>query len=345
MEPYWDACRHTGYGRALTLAVQGIYGIDDIHRDTIEELSDRFQKALTSGNHFDYVLKEKSKIKVSLLDSHLGCDRRFFRSVYRIEALLAPSHHRELRAYKEEFGITVSSLRDWKEVAKLKLEKVLDAGAVALKCGLAYTRSLRFNKVAEAEAEIEFYRFFEDCHLPDWRPGVGPSHKLQDHMMHYLLKLADERGLTIQFHTGLQEGNGNFIYDSNPELLCNLFAEYTDIKFDIFHMGYPYQQTLSALAKNFPNVYIDMAWGHIISPVASVNALVEWLDAVPANKISAFGGDYCFVDGVYGHQLLARQNVAQALAIKVDAGIFDLSRAKEIATWLFVDNPSRIFNL
>ena len=94
------------------------------------------------------------------MDSHLGCDRRFFRSVYRIEALLAPSHHRELRAYKEEFGITVSSLRDWKEVAKLKLEKVLDAGAVALKCGLAYTRSLRFNKVAEAEAEIEFYRFF-----------------------------------------------------------------------------------------------------------------------------------------------------------------------------------------
>ncbi len=88
-----------------------------------------------------------------------------------------------------------------------------------------------------------------------------------------------------------------------------------------------------------------MAWGHIISPVASVNALVEWLDAVPANKISAFGGDYCFVDVVYGHQLLARQNVAQALAIKVDAGVFDLSRAKEIATWLFVDNPSRIFNL
>ena len=36
--------------------------------------------------------------------------------------------------------------------------------------------------------------------------------------------------------------------------------------FDIFHIGYPYQQTLSALAKNFANVYIDMCWAHIISP-------------------------------------------------------------------------------
>jgi hypothetical protein len=44
------------------------------------------------------------------------------------------------------------------------------------------------------------------------------------------------------------------------------------------------------------------------------SALVEWLDTVPANKISAFGGDYIFVDGVYGHQYLARQNVARALA-------------------------------
>lgn len=89
--------------------------------------------------------------------------------------------------------------------------------------------------------------------------------KFQDHMMHHILKLADERGLTFQFHTGLQECNGNFIYN--------------------------------------------------------------------------------FVDGVYGHQLLARQNVAKALAAKVEEGVFDIDRAQEIATWLFVDNPTRLFCL
>ena len=46
---------------------------------------------------------------------------------------------------------------------------------------------------------------------------------------------------------------------------------------------------------------------------------------MPASKISAFGGDYCFVDGVYDHQYLARRNVASALAQKVGDGSFDLA--------------------
>ena len=36
-----------------------------------------------------------------------------------------------------------------------------------------------------------------------------------------------------------------------------------------------------------------------MSAEAAGRALVEWLDAVPANKIMAFGGDDCFVDVVY----------------------------------------------
>ena len=48
-----------------------------------------------------------------------------------------------------------------------------------------------------------------------------------------------------------------------------------------------------------------MCWAHMISPTASINALIEYLDSVPTNKNSAFGGDYRFVDGVYGHQYLA----------------------------------------
>jgi predicted TIM-barrel fold metal-dependent hydrolase len=127
--------------------------------------------------------------------------------------------------------------------------------------------------------------------------------------------------------------------------MSNLFLEYPDVRFDLFHISYPFQQQVSALAKNFANVYIDMCWAHIISPQASVSALIEYLDAVPFTKISAFGGDYLFVDGVYGHQQMARENVSKALAIKVDEELFDLDRAKEIAICLFYTNPLRIFRL
>ena len=51
------------------------------------------------------------------------------------------------------------------------------------------------------------------------------------------------------------------------------------------------------------------------------------------------------MDGVYGHQELARRNVARTLAGKVSDGDFDLDRAREIAQWVFVDNPSRLFKL
>ena len=164
-------------------------------------------------------------------------------------------------------------------------------------------------------------------------------------MMHYILELANQRQLAYQFHTGLQEGFGNHISWSDPTLMTNLFITYPDVRFDLFHISYPFQQKLAALAKNFANVTIDMCWAHIISPQASIAALTEYLDAIPFNKISAFGGDYLFVDGVYGHQYLARENVSKALAIKVNEGLFDLDRAKEIAHYLFCENPARIFRL
>lgn len=42
---------------------------------------------------------------------------------------------------------------------------------------------------------------------------------------------------------------------------------------------------------------------------------------------------------------LLRQNVASSLSQKVTDGTFDLARAKEIAGWLFVDNPKNLFKL
>jgi hypothetical protein len=95
----------------------------------------------------------------------------------------------------------------------------------------------------------------------------------------------------------------------------------------------------------FPNVFIDMCWAHIISPSASIHALEGFLDTVPYNKISAFGGDYIFVDAIYGHLNIARQNVSRVLAQKVTDGKFSVEKAIEIATALFYENPKRIFKL
>jgi predicted TIM-barrel fold metal-dependent hydrolase len=154
---------------------------------------------------------------------------------------------------------------------------------------------------------------------------------------------AERRRLPIQIHTGLQEGNENVVSHSNPELLINLFMEYKDARFDIFHGAWPYWEELGAIAKNFPNVYIDMCWMHIISPARSRSALSDWLDEVPANKIMGFGGDYIFVEGAYGHSVIARENVAKVLASKVDEGTYSMEQAKKYASWILRENPMRLF--
>lgn len=345
VEPYWESCRYTGYGRALDISVKALYNIDRISRDTIQELDNAFQKSLQPG-HFKKVLKDMSKIKVSLLDANLDCDPYFFRSVYRLDHFIYPQSREDIKRVERDTKVKITSIDDWLDACKAALDNALKAGAVALKTGLAYNRTLKYERFTKSEAEECFNKIFETFNSPDW--DVSPmiiGKPFQDYMMHYILRLANKRGLTFQFHTGLQEGNGNIIHNSDPSLLSNLFLDYQDVDFDIFHIGYPYQHVLSALAKNFPNVYIDMCWAHIISPAASVNALYEWVDSVPFNKIIAFGGDYLIIDAVYGHQYMARINVSKSLAYKVEEGVFGADEAKQIAKMLFYDNPKRIFKL
>jgi len=354
LEPYWNAARNTGYGRALDLAARDLYGLPRVDGSTVEELNRRFTAARAQSargkSHYNFVLKEKSRIAVSLVDDLEGWatseDKRFFRYVYRIHHLLTVTDPIQLDRMRDETGIPVHCLSDWMDAAEKSVDAAVAKGAVALKSAMAYERSINFPKTTYGDAQAAFNRLYGIPYGNDVGPVRAESGRVvEDFMMHHVCSIADKRGLTFQVHTGIQEGNGNIISNSNPELLTNLFLEYKNVTFDIFHMGYPYQNVLSAIAKNFQNVNIDMCWAHIISPEASVRALVEFLDAVPANKINAFGGDYIFVDGVYGHQYIARENVAKALAEKVAGGCFDIDRAKEIATWLFVCNPKRVFKL
>jgi len=343
LEPYWNAAKNTGYCRSISIAARELYGIDKISRETIEELNVRFMAARKPG-HFQKALKEKAGIKTSLVDSFnplIPCDKSFFTPVFRLDLYRGLVSKNSKRMFEELNGSPPAGFDSWLEATEKAIDTALAGGCAALKIGDAYQRPLYYTDTPAAEAKAEYSRFRASAQPDDF----AFSEDFQNCMTRFVLKLASERGMTVQIHTGLQEGNGNLLRNSDPALLNNLFMDFPGVNFDIFHMGYPFEHTLSALAKNFANVNIDMCWAHIISPAASVSALYEWLDSVPANKISAFGGDYCFVDGVVGHSRIARQNVSRTLALKVLEGVFGLDEAKEIAQMLFVQNPERIFKL
>ncbi|MCU0246797.1 MAG: amidohydrolase, partial [Bryobacter sp.] len=167
--------------------------------------------------------------------------------------------------------------------------------------------------------------------------------RLEDHMFHEVARLAAEYRLPFQIHTGLLAGNSCFIENLNPRHLTNLFYLFPNVKFDLFHIGYPYQQELGVLAKLFPNVFIDFCWAHVISPPGARAALDEYLETVPVNKILGFGGDYRFPEMTYGHSRVARANVARVLAGKVAAKLMSEDQAAAVGKQLLWENGLSLF--
>jgi predicted TIM-barrel fold metal-dependent hydrolase len=117
------------------------------------------------------------------------------------------------------------------------------------------------------------------------------------------------------------------------------------VRFNLLHGGLPFVDEAGTLAKYFPNVTVDMAWMHVISPDISVRALCDWVDLVPRNKVMGFGGDYLVVEKVYGHLVLARENLARALAAKVEQGALRRQEASAWARALLWDNPRALYRL
>jgi predicted TIM-barrel fold metal-dependent hydrolase len=131
----------------------------------------------------------------------------------------------------------------------------------------------------------------------------------------------------------------------NAAAASDLCRAAPNTRFVFMHIDYPYYEQMIALAKHYANCYVDMCWAWIISPVASVNFLKEYLVTAPANKVLTFGGDYIPVEPVLGHVVLARRGIARALTELVEEGWLDLESALNLADPVMHGNARALFNL
>ena len=353
-KPWWEKMRNTAYARALEITARDIYNVNGISSDTYQTLSRRMKERNQKGL-YTWVLKEMSKIDISILDMGVyDVDRSLFTPVLEFNEILRATDRTAIEAIGRSEGGPIHTLNDLCNAVRAKFDR-LQGAVVGVKIPIAYDRPIFFEKTAFSEAEEAFNeiyrtRLFKRIEVPPKGAKRVPADvgaekllPLQDYLVHLIIQEAERRRLPVQVHTGLHEGNENIVTHSKPTHLVNLFMEYKDALFDVFHGGWPYSSELGALAKNFPNVYIDMCWMHVISGSRARSALSEWLDEVPASKIMGFGGDYAFIEGTYGHAIMAKENIARVLATKVDEKAFSLDEAKKYATWLLRENPMRLF--
>ena len=338
LEPWLMQVRNTSYYRSLEIAAGKIHGIDSISIDTVEELDARLKKALRQKDYGRYIMKDLCKIEVSINDNWdddmLLSTTELFVPAWQPVAYL---NYTGQEPGSVLLQLEHLSLDEYCEHYRQHFHKQISSGAKVLKFPVAYWRSLYFEDIGKDEAGV----LFNDVA----KSGQPFPKKLQDHMMHFILKTAEENNIPVQIHTGMQEGMGHDLENSDPMLLKNLFGKYPGLTFDLFHTGYPYERELMILAKYYANVYVDFCWSHLISPFAARNAFYEMLDVLPYTKIFGFGGDYVFFDGVVGHLALAKQNICTVLAKKVKKDECNVDFAEEILKAVLYDNAKKVFRL
>ena len=229
------------------------------------------------------------------------------------------------------------SLADYLAFCDILLQKNLQKGAVALKNSMAYGRSLDYENVPEKVAG-ELYA------LPSEKLNREQAKKIQDFVFHWIIRKSAEYKLPIQIHTGYLAGNGNTLDNGRPLKLNDLFLEYPEARFVLFHGGFPWTGEFAAFGKMFPNVYLDLVWLPQISRERAVQALDEMLDMVPYNKFF-WGGDCGYIEESAGSLEYGRSVVAEVLSARIDRGLLTEELAKEIIRAIFRENAIRVFAL
>jgi predicted TIM-barrel fold metal-dependent hydrolase len=163
-------------------------------------------------------------------------------------------------------------------------------------------------------------------------------------MFHWVIKKSISYDLPIQIHTGYLAGNGNALENGRPVKLNNLFLQYPEAKFVLFHGGYPWTGEYAAYGKMFPNVFLDIVWLPQISREHAIMALDEMLDTVPYNKFF-WGGDCGLIEESVGSLIYGKDVLAEVLSRRIERGLMSMEVAREIVQGMFRDNAIEVFQL
>ena len=342
LKPCVEAIRYGSYAYPAFAYVRDVLGIDDICDDTVEAISARLQADNQPGL-FKKLIQDTCGIELCIQCGAgvISGDQPFFRYLCRARHNVV-AQPADLCMFEREVDVSIRTLDDCVTALNRYVARQKEAGAVGLKVGDAYSRTLRFDDVAGGDAERVLVKARSGVY-----PQVSQAERmlLENYLMRRQVEACIEHGMPVVIHTGYQAGNRNDIRNTRATELWSLLKDYPNARFDLFHGSFPYVSDMTVLGKYFENVTLNMCWMHIMGPEISRRALAEWLDAVPVTKIFAFGGDYAVPEKIFGHLQLARADLAVVLADKVEAGRMSEAEALKVARLLLNENPKRWYGL
>lgn len=344
LEPWWPAVKHTGYGRAVRLAIEQLYGVAELDARTIDRVAEGYRSTVKPG-FYATILRERAGIEscqVNSLEAPFMESRQPQLLMQDLSLLAFGAGSANWKHFTDADGAKATDLAGWHRVIDHWFTRYAPY-ATAVKTQVAYSRRLDFEDVPAERAADPFRR------LVAGEPVSAEERKaVDDHLFWYCVRRATAADLPVKVHTGYYAGHNSMPLGrvtQNPADLAEVLRRAPDTTFVLMHIGYPCQEQILALAKHYANVVVDLCWAWIISPSATERFVRDFLVTAPANKLLTFGGDYIPVEPVVGHAAIARQGLTRALEGLIQDGWISRAEAIELVPGLMNGNARRIFRL
>lgn len=340
----WEAARLTGYGEAVRIIARQIYGIEEITSASLEAAQPKHQELRQPGQRLR-ILREMANLDHVQVDDFCwpclpdesGLDFFF----YDLSWVSFCSGTPDFKAVAQETSIEVKDLGTLRRAMEVIFKKYSQY-AIAIKAQHAYNRTLLWRERSDSEAlrALETALRTPDTVSQEERLCLG------DWCWARGVELGIEHDLPFKIHTGYYAGHSrmpvDFIRGGN---LCPLLTKYPKARFVLMHIAYPYNDELVAIAKHYPNVYVDLCWAWSIDPYSACDFVRRCIHAVPINKIFAFGGDTGWPCASLAYSVQARQWLTRALEREVADELLTEREAITAATRLMSENQYDCFRL
>lgn len=331
-QPFYEKIRMTGYCRSARLALKRFYGFDDFTEQTYRPISEAMQ-AFNKPGIYRKVLRDACNIRTCLTQSLIDelADDELLKgvawSVAGMEDWNSLNHHpfqpdKKVETLQQFLDCLLESMKGAYE----------GLGAVGFKFFAA-----PLDPPDKAAAE----KAYEDLKAGKIKHPTTPN-PIRSYIHDELFAYAGELGVPVAVHTGYW---GDF-RALDPLHMITPITRHPNVRFDMYHLGYPWVRESLMLAKGFDNVWLNFAWLYIISQKAASDALDEAIDLLPSNKVIGFGGDYQKpVEKVYGHMVMARECMSRVLCRRIERGEMTETQALDMARQWLWDNPRELYKL
>lgn len=340
----WQALQFTGYGEAVRLIAKHVYSIDEITPQAVRAAQPIFEKHRQPGGRL-HLLRDVANLDHIQTDDFTpdivpdDSGPAFF--LYDIGLWPLCSGTPDFAELLKTTGVTVTDLASLRQAMDTIFERYGQM-AIAVKSQHAYARTLLWEERTDAEAaqalaEVQQHgkKASEAARLclGDWATDIAAG-------------LAAEHDLPFKVHTGYYAGNRYMHMDRiKPANLCKLLIKHNTTRWVLMHTAYPYGNELIAVAKHFPNVWVDLCWAWSIDPLSTQQFIRAFIHTVPANKLFGFGGDTFAPTSAVGYTMQARQWLTRTLQAEISDGLLSEAQAIDLATRFMRGNQLACFNV